>query len=252
MPNNADERRAAASAKDLAQRYGVLSPEDIDLPTLCWGEGLYVEEGPIVGADAWMIDSGKFGIARIREDIPYVGQKRFAIAHELGHWSLHRGKSQAYFEGPEQLTDYKRSPMEVEANAFAAEILMPEPLFMAGLSGARVGIDEIRDRANVFSVGPTAAIRRFVDLTQTDCLLVAHENGRSCWYKPSRSCSLPRVRPGVAVPPDTEGASYDRTFVRSVAVGEWHASPERQGCLLEQTIRIPDGPNLTLLSPFEF
>ncbi len=56
-------------------------------------------------------------------------RKRFTIAHELGHLALH--------EEDGDMVDYRnnadavRPKKEIEANAFAAELLMPKDIFMA-------------------------------------------------------------------------------------------------------------------------
>lgn len=58
-------------------------------------------------------------------------RKRFTIAHELGHWVLHRTGQQALFcrHGAVEEADRPELPAaEVEANAFAAALLMPADL----------------------------------------------------------------------------------------------------------------------------
>lgn len=61
-------------------------------------------------------------------------RQRFTIAHELGHWVLHRDY---YLEHPDLYPVLPRfekpdntDPMEKEANAFAATILVPRHLLL--------------------------------------------------------------------------------------------------------------------------
>lgn len=63
-------------------------------------------------------------------DIP--ARRRFTIAHELGHWMLHRG---IYHANPEEYRFLPRfqwtddaGPLEQEANRFAAHLLVPDRL----------------------------------------------------------------------------------------------------------------------------
>lgn len=62
-------------------------------------------------------------------------RQRFSIAHEIGHYLLH--KSHFDFLGKEQFINCDDvsskgcDPLEIEANAFAAELLMPEDKFRA-------------------------------------------------------------------------------------------------------------------------
>lgn len=53
-------------------------------------------------------------------------RQRFTIAHELGHYYLHMDDS----DGGKLITSFRmdQSPIETQANQFAAELLMPENL----------------------------------------------------------------------------------------------------------------------------
>jgi hypothetical protein len=61
-------------------------------------------------------------------------RRRFTIAHELGHWSLHRDAAQPAYCRPtsidpdESPTHPPLPPAEEQANAFAAAVLMPARL----------------------------------------------------------------------------------------------------------------------------
>jgi len=77
-------------------------------------------------------------------------RQRFTIAHELGHWMLHR---EYYLSHPEQYpvlprfseTD-KSDPLEKEANCFAANLLVPKKLLLP------VKDAFVRTLANIFDV----------------------------------------------------------------------------------------------------
>lgn len=59
----------------------------------------------------------------------HAHRQRFTLAHELGHLCLHTGKA-LYVDHVPKFRDVKSSqavePEEIEANIFAAELLMPE------------------------------------------------------------------------------------------------------------------------------
>jgi Zn-dependent peptidase ImmA (M78 family) len=52
-----------------------------------------------------------------------VQRQRFTLAHELGHHRLDHPANT--FDQPQDLADFSRDPVEVQANWFAAEFLMP-------------------------------------------------------------------------------------------------------------------------------
>lgn len=63
----------------------------------------------------------------VYDDTQSLGRKRFTIAHELGHYFLHREMLlQSLKEGYITRTvERKTSPIEIEANIFASRILAP-------------------------------------------------------------------------------------------------------------------------------
>lgn len=79
------------------------------------------------------------GMLVIKENQPIIvvnqahplHRQRFTIAHELGHYHLHRTQAQVFFD--ESLLFFRDEQssqgvkyQEIEANTFAAELLMPE------------------------------------------------------------------------------------------------------------------------------
>ena len=93
-------------------------------------------------------------------------RQRFTIAHELGHFMLHRSKPAVFvdnhlvhFRSESETTDRR----EVEANAFAANLLMPAKMvekdFLSG-GGDLLDEDTLRNVAERFEVSVQAlAIR---------------------------------------------------------------------------------------------
>lgn len=78
------------------------------------------------------------------------GFGRFTMAHELGHLFMHRGIQFARHVGKETVKPYRSS--EWQANAFAAELLMPVgavqesggSIFLQGLCGVSAPAAEVR------------------------------------------------------------------------------------------------------------
>lgn len=132
-----------------------------------------VEVAELNGVDVVFANFGKegervagfcdFGAAKLyvnREDIRE--RQYFTIAHELGHWVLHR---QIYVADPErypvlprfQSVD-KNDPLEQEANAFAANLLVPERLLKPVINAP------ISTLARIFSVSKTMMEYRVGDV----------------------------------------------------------------------------------------
>lgn len=82
---------------------------------------------------AGFIDPLKKEIVVNEADKGPISHREFTLAHELGHWLLHRTELQQY---PDRyavlyytpLGQMNNDPVEVEANLFAAHLLVPEHL----------------------------------------------------------------------------------------------------------------------------
>lgn len=85
--------------------------------------------GTMVIPDPQLPTSGEFSY---EGNIPVIHYKntesnlrqRFTIAHELGHFIL--GHGGAYRDNPVDFSIVNHDPLEIAANRFAAELLMPE------------------------------------------------------------------------------------------------------------------------------
>ncbi len=94
----------------------------------------------------------------IKDGVPIIGvnslhhpnRQRFTIAHELGHLELHRQMitSNVHVDKnfPALMRDRKSATgteqIEIEANQFAAELLMPIALIEQALAGKQFDIDD--------------------------------------------------------------------------------------------------------------
>jgi Zn-dependent peptidase ImmA (M78 family) len=124
------------------------------------------------GLDGSLMRSGRHGIIGYRRDIPEPGRIAFTIAHELGHWELHPNHSQAIACTAGDIAAYKGTGIEQEANAFAAELLMPTPMLAQSLRYASATIQKAAEVASTYGTSLTAAVIRVVELIDS------HRHGR--------------------------------------------------------------------------
>jgi hypothetical protein len=113
---------------------------------------------------------------------PTPGHRRFTISHELGHYhidghveALLSTSRVAYSLG----SDYRggKDPREVEADAFASELLMPRRFAAPTVSKLRPGLQAVRDISSGFDVSLSAAAVRLADLSP-EPLVVILSSGR--------------------------------------------------------------------------
>src|SRR3989442_8358090 len=82
--------RAAAKAREIIAGFGITEASQIDVEAMAFARGVLVLERPLRGASARLVRRGQRGVIAVREDIREPGQKRFGVAHELGHFELHK------------------------------------------------------------------------------------------------------------------------------------------------------------------
>lgn len=247
---------AEGTAKRVIDDYAIKAPKDIDIEAIAMDHRLFVKQGPLRGSWARLVRKGSGGLIRVSNDITIEGQRRFCIAHELGHYLLHSKKNQLEFcSSTDMLPGYARRPEEPEANAFAGELLMPGEMFKGRLYPSELSIAAIEDLAGTFQTTMSATVHRVVDVAVHVCALVRSEAGRMKSFHagpdfPFRlremgaeldgcSCAGEFFRDGVATDKEAE-----------VAVHGWLDDPKLQGneTIREMTIPMPTyGSALTLL-----
>jgi Zn-dependent peptidase ImmA (M78 family) len=101
-------------------------------------------------------------------------RQRFTIAHELGHWLLHEGRPiivdhAVRINKRDQVSSAATDQEEIDANAFAAALLMPQEQVHASVQRElRMGVpsrDELTQKlANEFDVSHEAMSIRLINL----------------------------------------------------------------------------------------
>lgn len=185
MKNDSYRIRVAQwEAENLWDIYGISKPDKLVLEDIAFTKGVLVTEGPLQKMDARLVRKGDHGFIRVRHDIPEKGRKRFAVAHELGHWELHKKISQIFTcTEKDFLAKYKGSPEEIEANYFAASLLMPEKLFEENMRKLPISLTTLSKLADFFLTSLTATAIRYTELSKDYCAIVCSEAGKVKWWQ---------------------------------------------------------------------
>jgi hypothetical protein len=202
MPRTINKIRAEGTAWKIAQEYCLEAPGPTPIEDIAMDNGVVCLEGNLTGCLARLVRKGQRGIIRTKSGIREVGRKRFAIAHELGHWFLHKDESQYFICTAEQMSDYKGSPIEVEANIFASELLMPTFLFRPLATDTDPILQTVSNLAHTFTTSLTATGMKFVDLNRHECVLVLSVGGKVAWSKQKTGRSGLRIEKGMNLHPD--------------------------------------------------
>lgn len=148
-PLEYDPQRAARDAHRIAQAF-TLETVPLDVEGLASALGLRVKRLPLdEKTSGFLRQDGTAWIVGVNS-LHHPNRQRFTIAHEIGHYLLHR--DHAPFEDGLLFRNDSRDAREREANQFAALVLMPAPQFNAALVEGN-----IEDVAKRFKVSQQAA-----------------------------------------------------------------------------------------------
>ncbi|MBU0507440.1 ImmA/IrrE family metallo-endopeptidase [bacterium] len=187
--------RAIAAAREIYAEFCLDRIVDIRIEALAMELGVFVEEDRLEGSTAVLIRQGNRGIVSVRSGISENGRRRFAIAHELGHFRLHKDKIAFACTDDMFLPWYRSSYLEPEANAFAAELLMPETSYRqigAGRKPSRALFQNICDH---FQTSLTASCFRYIEMECFPCALFVALDGKLKWVVKSQDLSHYQTRP---------------------------------------------------------
>lgn len=228
-------------ARDLIAKLRIEDPSEIDIALIAAHENALVHEKELQGSDGRMVRADGIAMITVRESIRFQGQKRFVIAHELGHVLLHPHVKQIDEVTLDQAANWSlnQTPEEIEANLFAAEILMPQSMLVPLIVGAEPSFELVRKLAETFCTTLTATAIQFVRYTNEECALVASKNGHRKWFVTSEQFSF-RLRDESKIheyscAAELAGTGKSSMRASDVPAGCWlkDFSPDGKDCLTE-------------------
>lgn len=175
-------------AESLLRELGISRPQDLDLDVIAWHTGLRVDRKPLTGCDARIVGAGDKGVLTVSTR-QSPERQRFSIAHELGHWHLHRGLLMLCRGDEIEASTSSAKGFEREADAFAASLLMPHNLFVSAAQAltSREPWVQVQELARQFGTSLTATALRMIALDTWQGWLVCSSGGQRRWFRTSPS-----------------------------------------------------------------
>jgi Zn-dependent peptidase ImmA (M78 family) len=164
----ADLRRAEAEARELLRVHGVQQPP-VDVQSIAEHEGIRIRFTEMQdGVSGVLVQRGGSIVIGINS-AHHAHRQRFTLAHELGHYRLHSEGPTVYVDQAmvHFRSDVPATAAEVEANTFAAALLMPEEFVRTELQGRPVDAfddDAVRRLSQRYKVSPQALTIRLMEL----------------------------------------------------------------------------------------
>lgn len=198
--------------------------------------------------------NGQWGIA-YNENIQSRGRKNFTLAHEFGHYLLHRRIKPSGIEcEPKYMLDWKSEigKIEGEANVFASYLLMPFDDVREQAKGNKPTMALMEHLANRYAVSRIAAILRWLDATNKRAMLVVGKDGFIDWARSSDALYKSRIfykarQETIELPPNSLAAKHNALFGNAKGImhpkGVWPGNEE----VFEMTVLAKTGEITTTL-----
>lgn len=231
------------------------------LDEMCMARGLYVKREALDSHEARLVLSSSAGdvkgIITVGTDESYETRSKFSIAHELGHFELHRDHTDFncnVIALNEWFSKQKAMQMEVEANCFASELLMPAKFIKPLIKNKPPSLTLIKQISEQFQTSHTASAIKFIEHTEEACALVFFDKTMGRFHVPSKLFTNQRywIPPG-PLSKDTQAYAVangktaaqimsDVAFDSWVDISEkpeWLQEKLSDKCLKEQAIFFP-------------
>jgi hypothetical protein len=246
--------RSLSHAEKLLQSLGITQPDEIDLEAIAWDRGAEVRYRILEGCEARILGVDNKAIISIHSEVG-IPRRRFSIAHELGHWQYHKGRS--FMCRKKDIGNYSNAHMndpERIADKYAADLILPLYIFKGVIRQYKLSnFDTIGDIANLFNVSMTATAIRYVEYGDEPCMLICHSQRGREWF--IRHKDVPqRLFPKKELDHDSSAfevvfGEKEKTNQQIIGADAWFdLSYANEYILSEQTFSISKCQSLTLLT----
>jgi Zn-dependent peptidase ImmA (M78 family) len=195
------------------------------------------------------------------------GRHNFTVAHEIGHWLVptHRFGRQRFLCEPADMRrarggNFDQRPeverIEVEANEFAAALLVPAPEYRAERKklGSACDVAHVRALAEMFDVSQEVMAKIYVNWSDEKIAIVTSCNGVVARVIPQIGFPFLGLRKGVPVPSNAVTRAFSREAandpISNLVEIETHTWLDKLGtvsALYEQVFLQEEGWAMTML-----
>lgn len=198
------------NAERIINEYRIGGPAELDLELIANAEGIIVEEtdlGKLLGKITY---DSNCGIIKINNRIKGEGQKRFTLAHELGHYfNEYDLKMNPFYRHIDRFSLFNSGKkLEDDANEFAAELLMHKPWFSKYIRDKKLSMELLKEISNQFGVSISAAGFRYAEIGKYPCAIIFSTEGEIKWKAINEYFPFQYIKYKSRVPNESAAADF--------------------------------------------
>lgn len=144
----------------------------------------------------------------------FTPRARFTFAHELGHYFIDEHRNALKFNlvksHPSFIDFSSDNEAELEADYFAASLLLPTGRILKDISGRKFEFNIIEELRSKYQTSLTATLLKFIAIGSQPMMIVVSQKERIKWFKYSSDFPFKFInaKPGFKVPPLTSAGEY--------------------------------------------
>jgi len=201
-------------ALEILTNFGIDDPRDVTIEDVIYALNIPLKYSKLTNCDGRIIHGEGKSLIVINDSIDFETRRNFTLAHELGHYLMHRNDLIQHVDDSASLAWFdtknktKISQQEIEANTFAAEILLPTHLFIEEVYKQPFDPNLIRSISDKYNVSRSSIIYRFVEMgNHPICVFYTKDNKVSYW-KRSKDFNF-KIKECTRIPPPHDSVAAE-------------------------------------------
>ena len=229
-------------ATQMINKLGVRDHLDIvnNLEEICAHHNAYISYSDLSDCEGRLIVKNGYGMITVRDNFDYPGRTRHSIAHEFGHFNLHLQKKEDDIES--WLEHKNDTNIELEANQFAAEFLMPSHFVSGIISRDPVNLKMAKEVSSLFETSLTGSLFKTIEVSKHLQILICFDEKRVRYFKRSKKAIEHNLWPDTSQIPkysiinNINSSNYNKSIKRTTYPNTWFQSCNPNLKVNEETI----------------
>lgn len=253
-------KKARIVAREVLRYCGIDFAAQAQIEDILYSRGIdMILSKRIEGSEARISFKENNAIVTVNSEIKYPKKRNFVLAHELGHFELHRNilKTIHIDSSDSFSTWFSGGQHEIEANVFASELLMPKESFQSRFKGSMFSIKLIKEISEHYQASLTSALLQYLNYGNIPICMIYSKDAKVIWSNTAEDFILKYIPNGISVPTNSvageyyyEQITYDEP--EEIEAAAWYSndfnySEYKDSKLYEQCISLPNNSIISVI-----